>query len=280
MCTWAQVFRKDFSVRDAAQSGLQDQLVDSVDEGCFHYYTLLQTLHVWRTRIVIQIPHCPICPVCSASYPRTCFQFLHKAAACCCQSHHFPVTRNIQCFRIWYLILSILVYQVGFSSVLFLAIHQTMVVTDSCVFLMVLLLLIEVTWHTVLHPSHPNRCWVCLPFSGCFLPHGIWHLPCNLHMSQWGPPWCPAISDMKCFWWVAMAGKITIFVLWALHWPKWQPLHMPFCVVIVAWCRSCQEECWAEMRQIFLISPTVWEFHISFILQFVLPWSHTHSWCI
>lgn len=137
MCTWAQVFGSDFSVREAAQRvqniGLQDQLVDSADEGCFHYCTLLQTLHVWRT--VIQIPHCPICPVCSASYPRTCFQFLHKAAAHCCQSHHFPVTQNVSRFRIWYLILSKLLYQAVFSSVLFLGIHQTMVVTDSCVFL-------------------------------------------------------------------------------------------------------------------------------------------------
>lgn len=197
MCTWAQVFRSDFSVREAAQRvrniGLQDQLVDSADEGCFHYYILLQTPHVWRTGIVIQTPHCPICPVCSASYPRTCFQFLHKAAARWCQSRHFPVTQNVSCFRIWYLFLSILLYQAGFSSVLFLGIHQTTVVTDSCVFLMYSAG--RMAWHTVLHPSHPNKCWVCLPFSGCYLPHGVCHFPFNLQMSQWGLLWCPVTSD-------------------------------------------------------------------------------------
>lgn len=66
---------------------------------------------------------------------------------------------------------------------------------------MVLLLVVEVTWQAVLHPSHPNRCWVCLPFGGCYLPHGVWHLPCNLQMSQWGL-WCPDTSDKKqaYFW--------------------------------------------------------------------------------
>lgn len=151
-----------------------------------------------------------------------------------------------------------------------------MVVTDSCPFLMVLLLVVEVTWQAVLHPSHPSRCWVCLPFGGCYLPHGVWHLPCNLQMSQWGL-WFSATSDKTS---IFLTGKITVFVLWVLHWPKWQPLHTHFWVVVVVWCRRRQEECWVEMRQTFLISPTFRKFHSSSLLLFVVPWSHTHSWCI
>lgn len=125
MCMWAQISRSGFSIREVAQSlhnlSLQDQLVDSVDTVCFHYHALLQTPDVWRARIGVQIPHCPICPVCSTSYPRTCFSFLHKTETRSCQNCHFPVTQNTSCVRIWHSISPICVFQADFSLFYFLA---------------------------------------------------------------------------------------------------------------------------------------------------------------
>lgn len=64
MCSWAQISRSDFSAGEAAQRALnlslQDQLVDAVDAGWFHYHAQLHTPDVRRARIGVQIPHCLI----------------------------------------------------------------------------------------------------------------------------------------------------------------------------------------------------------------------------
>lgn len=124
-CTWAQISRSDFSIGEAAEGvhnlSLQDQLVDSVDAVCLHYHPQLQTPDVWRARLGVQIPHCPICPVRSASYLRTCFSFLHKTETCSCQNCHFLFTQNMSRDGIWYSTLPIQVFQAAFSLFYLLA---------------------------------------------------------------------------------------------------------------------------------------------------------------
>lgn len=159
-----------------------------------------------------------------------------------------------------------------------------MMVTDSCIFLMVLLLMVE-RWPDMLFSI------LLIPTGGEFVSHlvvGICLVVFSISIAilKWASELFsgaqPLLIKWVCSWGVAMAGKIALFVPWVFHRPKYLPLNRHFWVVAVIWCRSCQEEFQVEMRQTFLTSQSIWKFHIRFVFQFVLSWSHTHmlSWYI
>lgn len=159
---------------------LQHQLVDSVGAACFHYHAQLQTPDVWRVRIGVQIPHYPICPVSSASYPELASHFstklkrvvvkiiislLYKACHVMGPDTQFClyvcVKLNFLCFISWHRL-----DHDGYRCLRIL--HGA--ATDGR----------EETWCAVLHPSHPRRWWVWLPLSDFYLPCCVQHLHCNL----------------------------------------------------------------------------------------------------
>lgn len=154
-----------------------------------------------------------------------------------------------------------------------------MMVTDSCVFLLVLLLMVE-SWPDMLFSI------LLIPTGGEFVSHsvtGIWLVVFSICIAifKWASELFSGaqlfLIKRACLWWVASAGKIALFVLWVLLRPTCLPLNRHFWVLAVVWCRSCQEEFQVEMRQTFLTSQSIWNFHIHFVLQFVLSWSHTHT---
>lgn len=155
-----------------------------------------------------------------------------------------------------------------------------MIVTDSCIFLMVLLPMVE-RWPDVLFSI------LLIPSGGKFVSLSvtvIWLVVFSTGIAvfksarELSSSAQPLLIKHGCLWWVAMAGKIALFVPFGLLRPKCLPFHRHLWVVAVVWCSSCQEELQVEMRQRFLTSQLVWNCHINFILQFVV--THTHSWCI
>lgn len=157
-----------------------------------------------------------------------------------------------------------------------------MMVIDTCVFFMVLLLMVErrpdVLSCILLIPgggefgSHSVTCICLVVFSICIaIFKGASELFSGalLLLIKWAH-----------LWWLAMAGKIALFVLCVLLRRRCLPLNRHLWVMSVVWCRSCQEEFQVEMRQTFLTSQSIWNFHIHFIPQFVLSWPHTYFWSI
>lgn len=126
-----------------------------------------------------------------------------------------------------------------------------MMVTDSCIFLMVLLLIVE-RWPDTLFSI------LLIPLGGKFVSCSVAGI-CLVVFSictaifKWATEICsgaqPLLTKWACLWWVAMPSKLALFVLWVLFRPKHLPLNRHSWVGAVVWCRSCQEEFQAEMRQ-------------------------------
>lgn len=227
---WAWISRSDFSTREAALGCITLIIKTSywtIDAGCFHYHAQLQTPDVWRAWISVQTPHCPICPVCSASLPKNLLLIFQQNWNMYLSKLSFLsyIKCIYLCFKMFFLLLS-----------LFFFFYINFVVdNDGCrnwIFLVVLLL-IEEREPDLLFPvlAHPKSWKVCLPFSA------VWLVVFSICIAicKWASV---LLSDAQlllmkqiCLWWVANAGKITLFLLWVFHRPK----HVPLIGTSVLW---------------------------------------------